>query len=66
MSVTVHLSEDEVQALQRMADREGRTPEQVARRAVLEYTSGWRRERDRLIEAILQEDVTVLRRLGNT
>ncbi len=65
MSVTVNLSEEELQALRRTADKEGRTPEEAARIAVLEYTSGWRRERERLIEALLVEDAKVLRRLGS-
>ncbi len=63
--IALRLSEEEVQALQRTADREGRSPEDVARTAVLEYTSGWRRERVRLLEAILEEDSALLRRLGS-
>jgi hypothetical protein len=66
VSITVSLSEEEGQALRRTAEKEGRTPEEVARLAVLEYTSGWRRERERLLEAILSEDAKVLRRLGST
>jgi len=37
----------------------------VARTAVLEYTSGWRRERVQLLETIVEEDSAVLRRLGS-
>jgi len=66
VSVTVSLSEEEVQALRRTAEKEGRTPEEVVRAAVREYTSGWRRERERLVDAILAEDVKMLRRLGTT
>lgn len=66
MSVTVSLSEEEVQALRRTAEKEGRTPEEVVRAAVREYTSGWRREREHLVDAILADDVKMLRRLGTT
>jgi predicted transcriptional regulator len=64
MTVTIHLSAEEAEALQRTASTEGRSPEDVARRAVLEYTSGWRRERERLLDTILTEDAKLLRRLG--
>lgn len=65
MIIALRLSEQEAQALQRTADREGCSLEDAARTAVLEYTSGWRRERVRLLETILEQDSAVLRRLGS-
>ena len=65
MIIALRLSEQEVQALQRTADKEGCSLEDVARTAVLEYTSGWHRERVRLLETILEQDAAVLRRLGS-
>lgn len=64
MNVTITLSDDEVAGLEAIAEREGRSIEVVARVAVLEYVAGWARERDRLIESVLAEDVKLLRRLG--
>jgi hypothetical protein len=66
MMLSIPLSEEELEALERVAAREGRTAEQVARTAILEHVSGWRRERERLVEAILSEDAAVLRRLGRS
>ena len=65
MIIALRLSEQEQQALQRTADKEGCSLEDVARTAVLEYTSGWHRERVRLLETILEQDSAVLRRLGS-
>lgn len=65
MNLSISLSPEEQAAVEALAAREGRTLEQVVRTAVLEYTSGWRRERERLVERILAEDVVVLRRLGS-
>jgi hypothetical protein len=62
--LSISLSQEEQLAVEAVAAREGRTLEQVVRTAVLEYTSGWRRERERLVERILAEDAAVLRRLG--
>ncbi len=65
MSLHVSLSAEEHEALVRTAGREGRTIEEVARVAINDYTTGWRRERELLVDAVLAEDAKVLRRLGS-
>ena len=64
MILNVSLSEEELATLERVATREGRAPEQVARTAILEYATGWARERDRMLDTILAEDTKALRRVG--
>lgn len=65
MILNVSLSDEELATLERVAAKEGRAPEQVARTAILEYASGWSRERDRLLDSIVNDDTKTLRRLGS-
>ena len=66
MDMTLRLTDDEAKALQRQAEREGRSTQDVARQAVRDYIEGaGRRE---LLERVLDEDLPryaeALRRLG--
>jgi hypothetical protein len=63
VSLHLSLSVEEHEALVRTAGREGRTVEEVARAAISDYTTGWRRERELLVDAVLAEDATLVHRL---
>lgn len=62
----VRLADDDIAALEKAAALEQRSIEEVLHSAVQEYTSGWRRHRDQLVDEILHEDAAMLRKLGAT
>ena len=64
VALTLRLTPDETEALRETARREQRSMEDVARSAIVEYTSRRRRVRDEHLAAIVAEDADLLRRLG--
>jgi predicted transcriptional regulator len=66
MAMTLRLSEDEIDALRRQAEAEGRSMQDVARQAVRDYVE--RHTRAELLERILDSELPryaeALRRLG--
>jgi plasmid stability protein len=64
MAMNLRLTEDETEALRRKAAEEGRSMQEVARSAIVEYVSG-RPERVRAaIDRVRTEDAELLDRLG--
>ncbi len=64
MAMTLRLSDDESDALRRVAEREGTSMQEVARRAIREYTTGWEAQRDAYMTEWAAKNVSLLRRLG--
>lgn len=66
MAMTLRLDEQETEALRRRAELEGRSMQEVARKAVREYIE--RTSTDNLLERVLDEQLPryaeALRRLG--
>ena len=60
----VPVTEADLAALEAAAEREERTVADVVHAAVQDYTSGWRRQRDLLLDEILDADAKLLRKLG--
>jgi len=66
MAMTLRLDDGETEALRRQADAEGRSMQDVARRAIREYVARRVRQghRDVAIDTILRRDAELLRRLA--
>ncbi len=66
MAMTLRLDDGETEALRRQADAEGRSMQDVARRAIREYVARRVRQghRDAAIDTILRRDAELLRRLA--
>ncbi|MCW2843465.1 MAG: Ribbon-helix-helix protein copG family [Nocardioides sp.] len=64
MAMNLRLTDDESAALRETAEREGRSMQEVARAAIVSYTSSRTRRRDDLLRDILAERADVLDRLG--
>ena len=64
MPMTLRLTAEETEALRETARREHRSMQEVARAAIGDYVSRRNRRRDAHLEAIVQEDAELLRRLG--
>jgi len=66
MAMTLRLDDGETEALRRQADAEGRSMQDVARRAIREYVARRVRQghRDASIDTILRRDAELLRRLA--
>jgi hypothetical protein len=62
----VPVSDADLAALEAAAETEERTLAEVVHAAVQDYTSGWRRERDQLLDHILELDAKLLRKLGTS
>jgi len=65
MAMTLRLTEEQVAALRRTAEREGRSMHEVAVLAISEYVTKRDRRRDELIAKIMEEDREALDRLGS-
>ncbi|MCK0112796.1 ribbon-helix-helix protein, CopG family [Ornithinimicrobium sp. F0845] len=66
MAMTLRLSDDEDKALTEQAAREHRSKHEVARSAILEYTSRRSRRRDDLLTKIKSENEGALKRLADS
>ena len=64
MAMNLRLSEAEMEALRRKAAEEGRSMQEVARRAIAEYTSDRPARLARAIELVRREDAELLERLA--
>lgn len=64
MAMNLRLSEDELEALRRKAAEEGRSMQDVARRAIAQYTSDRPARLALAIERVAREDAELLRRLA--
>ncbi|MCW2793403.1 MAG: Ribbon-helix-helix protein copG family [Nocardioides sp.] len=64
MAMNLRLTDEESAALRETAEREGRSMQEVARAAIVSYTSSRTRRRDDLLRDILAERADVLDRLG--
>jgi predicted transcriptional regulator len=64
MAMNLRLTDEESAALRETAEREGRSMQEVARVAIVAYTSARTRRRDELLDGILAERADVLDRLG--
>jgi hypothetical protein len=62
----IHISDEDLLALEKAGAQEQAGAEEVLHAAIEEYTSGWRRRRDHLLDVILSEDAKLLRKLGQT
>jgi predicted transcriptional regulator len=66
MAMTLRLTDAEDRALSEQAAREHRSKQEVARSAILEYTSRRTRRRDDLLAKIRSENVGALERLADS
>ncbi|HEY9562393.1 MAG TPA: hypothetical protein VIR30_01370 [Nocardioides sp.] len=66
MAMTLRLTDAEDRALSEQAAREHRSKQEVARSAILEYTSRRIRRRDDLLAKIRSENVGALERLADS
>jgi len=64
MAMTLRLTDDESDALRRVAEREGTSMQEVARKAIREYTAGWEAQRDSYMAEWAVTNASLLRRLG--
>jgi hypothetical protein len=64
MAMNLRLSEAETEALRRKAAEEGRSMQEVARRAIAEYTSDRPARLRAAVERVATEDAELLRRLA--
>ena len=62
----MRVTDDDAALLERAAAKEGRPASDLLHEAILDYTSGWRRRRDQLLDDILETDAKLLRKLGTT
>jgi hypothetical protein len=62
--MTLRLTDEETAALRARADAEGRSMQEVARQAVVEYTTQRPARLQAAIERIRTEDAQLLERLG--
>jgi predicted transcriptional regulator len=62
--MTLRLTPAETEALREMAQREGRSMQEVARAAINEYVTRRTARRDEHLATIIVEDADLLRRLG--
>lgn len=65
MAMTLRLTDTEDKALSEAAAREHRSKQEVARAAIIEYTSRRTRKRDDAIARITAERGDLMRRLGD-
>lgn len=64
MAMTLRLTEEETEALRRTAEREHRSMQDVARSAVVEYTTRRERRREEILQDVVTEHAGLLRRLA--
>lgn len=64
MAMTLRLDEEETEALRRAAEAEGISMQELARRAIRRYTSGWEEKRDAYMTEWAAKNASLLRRLG--
>jgi predicted transcriptional regulator len=64
MAMTLRLTKEETEALRARAEAEGRSMQEVARQAVVEYTTQRPARLRAAIERIRTEDAELLERLG--
>ena len=64
MAMTLRLTDEESEALRLMAEREGTSMQDLARKAIREYTSGWSAQRDSYMTEWATKNASLLRRLG--
>jgi hypothetical protein len=62
----MRVTDDDAVLLERAAAKEGRSPSELLHEAIVDYTSGWRRRRDQLLDDTLENDAKLLRKLGTT
>lgn len=62
----MRVTDDDAAALERAAAKEGRAAADLLHEAIVDYTSGWRRRRDALLDDILEADARLLRKLGTS
>lgn len=66
MAMTLRLSDAEDRALTEQAAREHRSKQEVAKAAILEYTSRRTRRRDDLLAKIAHQNAGALKRLADS
>ncbi len=66
MAMTLRLTEAEDRALTEQAAREHRSKQEVARAAIVEYTSRRTSRRDGLLDKIARENAGALQRLADS
>ncbi|MFN2539354.1 MAG: ribbon-helix-helix protein, CopG family [Mycobacteriales bacterium] len=64
MAMTLRLDETETEALRQAAEAEGVSMQELARKAIREYTIGWASRRDAYMAAWADKNASLLRRLG--
>ena len=64
MAMTLRLDDDENDALRRAAEAEGVSMQELARKAIREYTSRWAAQRDSYMAEWAERNASLLRRLG--
>ena len=64
MAMTLRLDEAESEALRQAAEAEGISMQELARKAIREYTSGWAARRDTYMAAWARQNAGLLKRLG--
>lgn len=64
MAMTLRLSDEETEALRSTAEREGVSMQELARKAIREYTAGWQAQRDGYMTEWAAKNASLLRRLG--
>jgi hypothetical protein len=64
MAMTLRLDESETEALRRAAEAEGISMQELARKAIAQYTSGWAARRDAYMTEWAEKNRNLLRRLG--
>ena len=62
--MTLRLTPDETDALRKVAQREGRSMQEVARAAINEYVTRRTARRNEHLTTIIAQDAELLRRLG--
>jgi predicted transcriptional regulator len=64
MAMTLRLDDDDNDALRRAAEAEGISMQELARKAIRLYTSGWAEQRDSYMTTWAANNASLLRRLG--
>ncbi len=64
MAMTLRLTEAEQEMLRVMAEREGTSMQEVARKAIREYHARWARTRDAYMADWAERNASLLQRLG--
>ena len=64
MAMTLRLTDEESEALKRVAQAQGLSMQEAARKAVRQYTDDWASERDAFLQRFVVENKGLLDRLA--